>query len=82
MSTTADQPWQTKPMPELVAADTDAPPQVRVWPAKTFQTIDGFGGCFNELNWVALGKASEADRNSVLNGLFGDDDCAFNMGRD
>jgi glucosylceramidase len=54
---------------------------VRIAPGKTFQTIDGFGGCFNELGWVALSKASQADRERVLSALFSDDGCAFTMGR-
>lgn len=74
-------PWQTMPAPALVPAWPAAPPQVRVAPDKTFQTIDGFGGCFNELGWVALGKASPADRNRVLAALFSNDGCTFNMGR-
>jgi glucosylceramidase len=69
------------PAPPLIQAEPDAPPQVRVWPGKTFQTIDGFGGCFNELGWAALGKASQADRENVMSALFSDNGCAFTMGR-
>jgi glucosylceramidase len=38
--------------------------------AQTDQTIDGFGGCFNELGWTSLATLSEADRDSVLHELF------------
>lgn len=69
------------PGPALKAAESNIPPEVRVATGKTCQTIDGFGGCFNELGWLALGKASEADRQRVLSALFGDDGCAFNLGR-
>lgn len=78
---TETQPWQTMPAPALEKPRPDVPPQVRIIPRKTFQTIDGFGGCFNELGWVALNNAGETDRNRVLAALFGDDGCAFNMGR-
>lgn len=81
ISSTADQPWQTMPAPSLIPADPEVSPQVRVWPAKTFQTMDGFGGCFNELGWAALDKASPADRDNVMSALFGDNGCAFTMGR-
>jgi glucosylceramidase len=81
ISSTADKPWQTMTAPALLPAQPDAPPQVRVWPGKTFQTIDGFGGCFNELGWAALDKASQADRDNVMSALFGDKGCAFAMGR-
>ena len=56
-------------------------PQIRIWPKRTFQTVDGFGGCFNELGWVALEKASASDRENIMTSLFGDKGCAFTMGR-
>jgi glucosylceramidase len=34
------------------------------------QTVDGFGGCFNELGWIALSKVSEAEREKVIKELF------------
>jgi len=34
------------------------------------QTMEGFGGCFNERGWTSLEKLSEADRESVLKELF------------
>ncbi len=81
ISSTGAQPWQRMPELSLGQGSPDAPPQVRVYPAKIFQTIDGFGGCFNELGWVALGKASEPDRRRVLDALFGDEGCAFSLAR-
>lgn len=81
ISSTAEQPWQQMPAPVLGPGTPDAPPQVRVATKKTYQTIDGFGGCFNELGWVALGKATSADREKVLSALFADDGCAFTLGR-
>jgi glucosylceramidase len=81
ISSTARQPWQTMPAPAPTPASADAPALIRAWPDHPFQTIDGFGGCFNELGWQALGKASESDRQHLLAALFGDDGCAFNEGR-
>jgi glucosylceramidase len=78
---TEGQFWTAMPSPEIVSGRPDMPPDVRIAPGKTFQTIDGFGGCFNELSWVALGKASPADRERVLSALFGRDGCAFTLGR-
>ena len=34
------------------------------------QTVDGFGGCFNELGWIALSKLSEEKKKEVLDELF------------
>ena len=73
---TENQPWQTMPAPVLTAACQESPPEIRVASDKTFQTVDGFGGCFNERGWLALGKTSEAERCQVLKALFGDDGCA------
>ena len=35
----------------------------------TFQTIDGFGGCFNELAWEALGSLPAEKREAALKEL-------------
>ncbi len=46
------------------------------------QVWDGFGGCFNELGWMALNALRGADRNRVLDALFGPEDgCRFNIAR-
>jgi len=81
ISSSEGQYWKTMPSPELRTEEPKMPPEVRVAPGKTFQTIDGFGGCFNEAGWVALGKTSEADRRQVLSVLFGDNGCAFTLAR-
>src|SRR5271156_5656537 len=64
VTTTAEAPWQVQEL---------AKPGWR-WDAlnlnvdlsATAQTMEGFGGCFNELGWTSLGKLSEGDRESVL----------------
>jgi glucosylceramidase len=76
---TEKQPWQEMPAPVLKAAE--APPVVFMKPSRTFQTIDGFGGSFNELGWTALSKAPEAVQKKVLEALFGDEGCAFTLAR-
>ena len=38
--------------------------------SRTGQTMEGFGGCFNELGWTSLKQLSEQDRESVLHELF------------
>ena len=81
ISTTAARPWTQMPSPSLAPGNPETPPQVRVIPRKPYQTIDGFGGCFNELGWVALNKATASDRTLVLSQLFSDDGCAFTLGR-
>lgn len=75
------QRWQQMPAPTPGLGNPDMPPQIRVDPVKTYQTMDGFGGCFNERGWTALAKASPAGRAQVLSALFGDDGCAFTLAR-
>ena len=68
ISTTEKSPWQTRPVVSPgwrwdtldVALNRQA----------TAQTIDGFGGCFNELGWVSLKALSESDREVVFRELF------------
>ncbi len=81
ISSTADQPWIiNKPVSPVkvnlqksgIIVRTD---QVR-------QTIDGFGGCFNELGWEALKILSPEKKDSVLRSLFDTiTGCRFNICR-
>ena len=68
VTTTESSPWQKgaifKPTFEWEMLN------LNVDPARTNQTIDGFGGCFNELGWTSLSALSEADRESVLHEFF------------
>lgn len=41
---------------------------------ETDQTIDGFGGCFNELGQIALEKLPDSDREKILDLLFKPDE--------
>jgi glucosylceramidase len=81
ISSTDQQRWKSMPAPAIGAANPGTPSAVGIESATTYQTIDGFGGCFNELGWSALGKASASDRKAVLAALFGDDGCGFTLAR-
>lgn len=46
------------------------------------QTIDGFGGCFNELGWEALNIVAEEKKQAIIKDLFDvNDGCKFNKCR-
>lgn len=45
-------------------------PDITVYPNKNRQTIEGFGGCFNEKGWEALSVLNPAERNAVLHNIF------------
>lgn len=81
ISSTGAQPWRAMPSPAWMPARPESPPQVYIVPGRTFQVIEGFGGCFNELGWTALAATSSSNRTAVLNALFGDNGCAFTRAR-
>jgi glucosylceramidase len=78
---TASERWHEK-AGRIIAPD--APPAIDVIvldPQKRFQTIDGFGGCFNELGWEALTSLPEEKREAALQELFSPKGANFTLGR-
>ncbi|HEY7087481.1 MAG TPA: glycoside hydrolase family 30 beta sandwich domain-containing protein [Tepidisphaeraceae bacterium] len=69
------------PAPEFTPTPATQPAEIRLVPNRTYQAIDGFGGCFNELSWIALNKLSQRERDRALQSLFSADGCAFNLAR-
>ena len=51
-----------------------AMPDITVYPKKSRQTIEGFGGCFNEKGWEALSVLSQEERREVMRRIFGPND--------
>ncbi|MBU3154953.1 glycoside hydrolase family 30 protein [Clostridium estertheticum] len=45
------------------------------------QVVKGFGGCFNEAGWEILKNLNNDVRNNILDDLFNESGCAFNVGR-
>src|SRR5882724_5693163 len=73
--------WEEKSV-GLVGSDTPAANDMIVLdPEKKFQTIDGFGGCFNELGWEALTSLPTDRREAALKELFSPDGANFTLGR-
>ena len=68
VTTTESSPWQKGSIFKPTFAWEML--NLNVDPARTDQTIEGFGGCFNELGWTSLAALSEADRDSVMHELF------------
>lgn len=55
---------------------------ITVFADSSLQTIDGFGGCFNELGWVALNYLPEEEQKKILESLFDTiTGCKFNICR-
>jgi glucosylceramidase len=70
ISSTATAPWQIQTNLYLAWNYDDKPFDLVVRLNQRKQRIDGWGGCFNELGWLALQAASPADRQQVLRQLF------------
>lgn len=76
--TTPEQPWIRRDVPP--ASGNPGTLTVRAGNGPSWK---GFGGCFNELGWMALAKLSPTDREAVLHGLFSTDPgcCGFSYCR-
>jgi glucosylceramidase len=44
---------------------------------ESYQTMEGFGGCFNELGYIALNKVSKDKKEEVMKKLFDPQECNF-----
>jgi glucosylceramidase len=72
ITTTEAAPWQRTSILKSAAGGTtlDVAIEPDFRPARDARTIQGFGGCFNELGWTALSALQDQDRQSVLRELF------------
>jgi glucosylceramidase len=74
-------PWREMPAAfHSQTSDTESN-VVRLDPATVYQTLDGFGGCFNELGWDALQALDRQQQAVALKALFTADGCNFNLCR-
>ena len=81
VATTANEPWKVTTLTAGAQTNFDAA-VLRIDHAAERQTIDGFGGCFNEKGWEVLGWLDTTTRSAVLTSLFDrEHGCAFNLGR-
>jgi len=81
VSSTNDKLWETKTYTGTTEAEL-AKININLDITKTQQTVDGFGGCFNELGWEALGMVTPEEKQQILNDLFDTENgCKFNLCR-
>jgi len=74
ITTTPDSPWQSRSL----STSTNSAPANLCFSGARHQTWEGFGGCFNELGWVALSGMTPAKRAAVIASLFDPaDSCRF-----
>jgi len=62
--------WVETNSPALTPIRDDAPYDLVIQPDQPQQTIDGWGGCFNELGWEALQILTPGQRDTVLQTIF------------
>ncbi|MBK8474963.1 MAG: hypothetical protein IPL39_01280 [Opitutaceae bacterium] len=79
-STEADR-WHEKTVEPVALGTPASDHRVVLDPSQTFQTIDGFGGCFNELGWEALTSLPDDRREAALKELFSPAGASFTLGR-
>jgi glucosylceramidase len=75
-------PW--KELPVAVGQEVAAvppPTPIALDEKTTYQTMDGFGGCFNDLGWQALLTLDEPARAAALKELFDPGGANFTLGR-
>lgn len=70
IASTADAPWVAQQSIVMGTNRDDAPHDLEVRLDQRRQTIEGWGGCFNELGWVALQSLAPDVREEVLRELF------------
>lgn len=70
VSTTEKQPWKTKEAIKFIDFTASMPIDIEILTNKKQQTIDGWGGCFNELGWQALQTLPFKEREKVIKEFF------------
>ncbi|MDV7139182.1 hypothetical protein R3X28_09855 [Maribacter sp. TH_r10] len=81
VSSTNDDLWETKVYTGTSEGEL-AKITINLDLSKKQQTIDGFGGCFNELGWEALNMVTPEEKQQILNDFFDTDSgCKFNISR-
>ena len=73
VSTTQSAIWKKN---EIQTQELKAAPDVEIYLNTKFQTISGFGTCFNEKGWESLNLLRKKDRNQIFKELFSKDEGA------
>ncbi|HEY4327799.1 MAG TPA: glycoside hydrolase family 30 beta sandwich domain-containing protein [Mucilaginibacter sp.] len=68
VSTTESENWVIQK--NLKTTSSQGKVDAEILTDKPLQTVNGFGGCFNELGWTSLSLLSETDRKGIFKELF------------
>lgn len=81
VSTTPESIWQVTHVTSSDINTTDTT-TIHIHPEKEQQSVNGFGGCFNELGWDVLNVVSKSERTKIMESLFDSiTGCKFNKCR-
>lgn len=69
------------PSAQISTVQTSASPVIQVDEHTVYQTINGFGSCFNDLGWQALQSLDPPAREQALQSLFDPSGANFTLGR-
>jgi glucosylceramidase len=78
-STTEKAPWVKES--KFSFRDKSVPTLIEIRPSEEFQTMTGFGGCFNEEGWEALKLVSQKEQNEIFSNLFSSQGANFSYNR-
>ncbi len=92
ISSTQSAPWEQMPVEAVASsaqtsaaristAQTPAATAIQLDSRTAYQTIDGFGSCFNDLGWQALQALDPPAREAALQSLFSPSGANFTLGR-
>lgn len=70
VSSTERQPWKTKEAIKTIDSNETTSVDIEIFTHKKQQTMDGWGGCFNELGWQALQTLPFNEREKVIKEFF------------
>ena len=68
VASTKTENWKIKSL--QVATNKSQAPDAEILTGSTLQTVNGFGGCFNELGYTSLQLLSNTDRQAIMKELF------------
>jgi glucosylceramidase len=82
ISSTEKEAWKSQPALSLTKSKNIKDISFEIDTTNKEQSIDGFGGAFSELGWIALKSLPASEREKALRLLFDvNSGCAFNLGR-
>lgn len=70
ISTTESNPWVVNKSLQATKNTNKQDYNIIIDPSKSYQVIDGFGTCFNELGWTSLNQLDAKKRESIMKEMF------------